>query len=88
MITPLRCLACSDIILDERELQGTALTVTYIRTIASADSLAEQVSLGKAGNGTFTAKRQPRGENAVIEVGGRVVEQRIMDQRRRSLCAG
>ena len=66
-------------------IQGTALTVTYTGTIASADSLNGQVSLGEAGNGTFTAKRQPPGEDAVIEVGGRVVERRIMDRRRRSL---
>ena len=69
-------------------IQGTALTVTYTGAIATADSLHGQVGLGEAGNGTFTAKRQPPGENALIEVGGRVAEQHILDRKRRSLREG
>ena len=49
-------------------VQGTALTVTYTGTIASADSLHGQVSLGEAGNGTFTAKRQPPTEDTHTDV--------------------
>src|SRR5688572_14077667 len=49
-------------------IQGTALTVTYTGTIASADSLHGQVSLGEAGNGTFTAKRQPPAEDARTDI--------------------
>ena len=49
-------------------IQGTALTVTYTGTIATADSLNGQVSLGEAGNGTFTAKRQPPAEDARSDV--------------------
>jgi hypothetical protein len=49
-------------------IQGTALTVTYTGTIATADSLNGQVNLGEAGNGTFTAKRQPPAEDARSDV--------------------
>ena len=40
------------------EVQGTHLDVVYTGTIESKDSLKGTVSLGIAGDGTFTAKRQ------------------------------
>jgi hypothetical protein len=45
-------------------IQGTTLTVTYRGTIASADSLHGQVSLGDMGSGSFTASRQAAGGGA------------------------
>ena len=38
-------------------VQGTAVTVTYIRTIESKDALQGWVDLGGMASGTFTAKR-------------------------------
>ena len=40
------------------EVQGTHLDVVYTGTIEGKDSMKGTVSLGVAGDGTFTAKRQ------------------------------
>jgi hypothetical protein len=40
------------------EIQGTALTVTYVGTVESKDAMKGTIDIGGAATGTFTAKRQ------------------------------